>query len=60
LADAEHIDRRTVVTFPDQVDEGVHVGVDEIAEVVELIRRRWVTPVRDVNLAAGLDQFLQK
>jgi hypothetical protein len=60
LADAQHVDRRGVVTLADDVDESVHVGVDEIAEVVELIRRRRVAPVGDVNLAAGLDQILQK
>src|ERR1700716_3921423 len=44
------------MAFANHLDEGIHIGIDEIAEVVELIGTRRMAPVQHVNVTPRLGE----
>src|SRR5215510_6397211 len=45
------------VSFANRLDEAIHVDVDEIAKVVELVGRRRVSPVQHIDIAPSVSQI---
>jgi hypothetical protein len=45
--------RLRVVSIADHIDEAVHIDVDKVGKVVELIGGGRMAPVQHVHLAAG-------
>jgi hypothetical protein len=45
------------VSFADHVDESIHVGIDQITEIVELIGGRRVPPVHHIDVTSRFDEI---